>query len=80
MYSLCGLNVDNHSEWRTSYRQQPNYLLTTLTAYFSFLFKLATKVLCFDLVHIRVFPGVCQDVKACVDVVEQVDYLDGPLS
>lgn len=32
-----------------------------------------------DLVYIRVIPRVCQDVKTCVNIVEQVDYLDGSL-
>lgn len=33
-----------------------------------------------NLVYIRVLPRVCQDVKAGVNIIEQVDYLDGPLS
>lgn len=32
-----------------------------------------------NLVYIRVIPRVRQDVKACVNIVEQVDYLDGSL-
>lgn len=30
-----------------------------------------------NLVYIRVVPRVCQDVKTCVNIIEQVDYLDG---
>lgn len=33
-----------------------------------------------NLVYIRVIPRVRQDVKACVNIIEQVDYLDGSLS
>lgn len=36
-------------------------------------------ILASDLVYIRVVPRVCQDVKTCVNIVEQVDYLDGSL-
>lgn len=32
-----------------------------------------------NLVYIRVIPRVRQDVKACVNIIEQVDYLDGAL-
>ena len=32
-----------------------------------------------NLVYIRVIPRVCQDVKTCVNIIEQVDYLDGSL-
>lgn len=35
---------------------------------------------CLHLVHIGVLPGVSQDVKACVNVIEQVDDLDGSFS
>lgn len=38
------------------------------------------KILASNLVYIRVLPRVCQDVKACVNIIEQVDYLDGSLS
>lgn len=38
------------------------------------------KILASDLVYIRVIPRVRQDVKACVNIIEQVDYLDGSLS
>lgn len=33
-----------------------------------------------NLVYVRVVPRVCQDVKACVNIIEQVDYLDGSFS
>lgn len=36
-------------------------------------------VLASNLVYIRVLARVCQDVKTCVNIVEQVDYLDGSL-
>lgn len=36
-------------------------------------------ILASDLVYIRVIPRVCQDVKTCVNIIEQVDYLDGSL-
>lgn len=37
------------------------------------------KILASNLVYIRVIPRVCQDVEPRVNIVEQVDYLDGPL-
>lgn len=37
------------------------------------------KIRASDLVYIRVIPRVCQDVKTCVNIIEQVDYLDGSL-
>ncbi len=38
-----------------------------------------SKILASDLVYIGVIPRVCQDVKTCVNIIEQVDYLDGSL-
>lgn len=38
------------------------------------------KIIASNLVYIRVLPRVCQDVKTCVNIIEQVDYLDGSLS
>lgn len=37
------------------------------------------EILATNLVYIRVIPRVCQDVKPCVNIIEQVDYLDGSL-
>ena len=36
-------------------------------------------ILASNLVYIRIVPRVCQDVKTCVNIIEQVDYLDGSL-
>lgn len=36
-------------------------------------------ILASNLVYVRVLARVCQDVKTCVNIIEQVDYLDGSL-
>lgn len=80
-----------HSSWRTSKEHTEDFRLQTLLhrsfCFYSFternvhkcMIYCHRKILASDLVYIRVIPRVCQDVKTCVNIVEQVDYLDGSL-